>query len=136
MNLYLEKTFTPDRLKTEMEDPANTFLLAVHGDVVAGYAKLREQQNPPELKGEVAIEIERIYVRKEYLGKKVGALLMEKCLTLAQEKAYKLVWLGVWEHNAKAMAFYEKWGFEKFGSHPFLLGTDLQTDLLMKKKLN
>ena len=86
--------------------------------------------------GELGIEIERIYVRKEYLGKKVGGLLMKKCLELAQQKGYTLVWLGVWEHNAKAIAFYEKWGFEKFGSHAFLLGNDLQTDWLMKKNLN
>lgn len=136
MSMYLEKTFSPDRVKTEIEDPANTFLLAIQGDVVAGYAKLREKKDTPELNGEVGIEIERLYVRQEYHGKKVGGLLMRKCLQLAEKKNYTLVWLGVWEHNTKAIAFYEKWGFKKFGSHPFLLGTDLQTDLLMKKNLN
>jgi len=135
MRLYLDKTFMPDRMKGEIEDPACTFLLAVEGDSVAGYAKVKEQENTPELNGEQGFEIERIYVRKEYHGKKVGQLLMQKCLDLASEKHYKLIWLGVWEHNARAIAFYERWGFEKFGSHPFLLGTDLQTDLLMKKKL-
>ena len=136
MKMYLEKTFTTLQLTAEIEDRANTFMLALEGDVVAGYVKVREQKNAPGLNGEVGIEIEGIYVRKEYLGKKVGGLLMQQCLELAKQKGYALVWLGVWEHNTKAIAFYEKWGFEKFGSHPFLLGTDLQTDFLMKKYLN
>ena len=81
------------------------------------------------------IEIERIYASKAYLGKHVGKTLMEACLKLAKQGGHNVVWLGVWEHNPRAIAFYEKWGFEKFGSHSFLLGNDLQTDLLMKKNL-
>jgi diamine N-acetyltransferase len=60
---------------------------------------------------------------------------MQSCLDYIQQQGCDTVWLGVWEHNPRAIAFYEKWGFEKFGAHDFLLGTDLQTDILMKKKL-
>jgi diamine N-acetyltransferase len=136
MKAYLAKAFSRDQLIKELNDAASTFLLALDGDTVVGYAKLKEGEGPSELNGERGIEIERIYTLKDYLGKRVGKLLMQTCLDLAAERGYKLVWLGVWEYNPRAIAFYEKWGFKKFGSHPFLLGNDLQTDLLMKKKLD
>jgi ribosomal protein S18 acetylase RimI-like enzyme len=133
MKLYVAKAFSRDQLIKELNDPASTFLLALDGETVVGYAKLRAGENPHELHGERGIEIERIYTLRDYLGKSVGKLLMQTCLDLATERGYHLVWLGVWEYNPRAIAFYEKWGFKKFGSHPFLLGNDLQTDLLMKR---
>ena len=136
MKIYLAKAFSRDQLIKELNDPASTFLLALDGETVVGYAKLKEGESPSELNGERGIEIERIYTLTDYLGKSVGKLLMQTSLDLAAERGYKLVWLGVWEYNPRAIAFYEKWGFEKFGSHPFLLGNDMQTDLLMKKKLD
>jgi diamine N-acetyltransferase len=136
MKIYLAKAFSRDQIIKELNDPASTFLLALDRETIVGYAKLKEGEGRSELNGERGIEIERIYTLKEYLGKRVGKLLMQTCLNLAAERGYKMVWLGVWEYNARAIAFYEKWGFKKFGSHPFLLGNDLQTDLLMKKKLN
>jgi ribosomal protein S18 acetylase RimI-like enzyme len=136
MKLYIAKAFSRDQLILELKDPVSTFILALDGQEVVGYAKLKEEKNRKELDGQDGIEIERIYALKEYQGKKVGNLLMETCLELAKERGYKLAWLGVWEYNPRAIAFYEKWGFKKFGSHPFLLGNDLQTDLLMKKTLD
>jgi diamine N-acetyltransferase len=136
MKIYLAKAFSRDQLLKEISDPASTFLLALDEGTVVGYAKLKEGESRSELNGERGIEIERIYTLKDYLGKRVGKLLMQTCLDIAAQRGYKLVWLGVWEYNPRAIAFYEKWGFEKFGSHAFLLGNDLQTDLLMKKKLD
>lgn len=134
MKLYLAKNFTVGQLTIELNDDGSTFLVAQHGATAVGYAKLRQQQTQPEgLEEANTIEIERIYSRKEYLGKEVGKALMEGCLNLAKQKGHKIIWLGVWEHNPRAIAFYEKWGFEKFGSHDFILGQDLQTDILMKK---
>jgi diamine N-acetyltransferase len=134
MKSYLEQNFTTSRLEHELKEEGTTFLLALHNNSVVGYAKMKKQEQP-DLNEENNIEIERIYSRKEYLGKKVGNSLMEACLDLARQGGYKVVWLGVWEHNPRAISFYEKWGFEKFGTHLFLLGNDLQTDLLMKKNL-
>jgi diamine N-acetyltransferase len=136
MKIYLAKAFSRDQLLKEINDPAVRFILALDGETVVGYAKIKVEENGSELIAEPNIEIERIYTLKDYLGKKVGKLLMQTCLDIAAERGCKVVWLGVWEYNPRAIAFYEKWGFEKFGSHPFLLGNDLQTDLLMKKKLD
>ncbi|HTJ51739.1 MAG TPA: GNAT family N-acetyltransferase [Cyclobacteriaceae bacterium] len=136
MKLYLENNFTVQKLEQEIQEEGNIFLLAFDDQNAAGFVKLRPGVEKPEgLDDANAFELERIYVAKDYFGKKVAHALMEASLDLAKSLGYKTLWLGVWEENYRALAFYDKWGFEKFGSHPFLLGTDLQTDLLLKKKL-
>jgi ribosomal protein S18 acetylase RimI-like enzyme len=135
MRLYVESTFTLDEIKKELKDANSTFILTQEGNQLIGYAKLRDNKNPDELRGTHAIEIERIYSIQAYLGKNVGKALMQACLDLARSRGYSVIWLGVWEHNPRAIRFYEKYGFEKFSSHPFWLGNDLQTDLLMKRSL-
>lgn len=136
MAMYLAKTFTLEQLTNDLNDPACIFTMAYHGQQLVGYAKLREGKLPKGLQETNAIEIERIYSLLSYLGKDVGKTLMQECLDIARQRGFDTVWLGVWEQNPRAIAFYEKWGFTKFGAHPFLLGNDLQTDLLMKKNLD
>jgi GNAT superfamily N-acetyltransferase len=136
MELYLEKNYTLKQLTLEINDPGAIFLIAFDGDIEIGYAKLRQNETVPGgIESKKTIEIERLYVIKEYIGKHVGSSLMQASIDLAKKQSYNTLWLGVWEHNHKAIAFYEKWGFEKFSHHPFILGHDVQTDILMKKKL-
>jgi len=135
MTSYLEKNFTVSQLELELNEKGTTYLLAQLDDSMVGYAKMKNQEHPEALNEENCIEIERIYSLQDYIGKDVGKTLMAACLDRAREGGYKIAWLGVWEHNPRAIAFYEKWGFEKFGSHLFMLGNDLQVDLLMKKNL-
>ncbi len=82
-----------------------------------------------------ALEIERIYVLQEFHGQRVGQVLYEKAIELAQERGLDYIWLGVWEKNARALRFYEKNGFEPFDRHIFKLGDDEQTDIMVKKVL-
>lgn len=135
MDMYMAKSFNRDQLTSELSDKANTFIIVESGSTPAGYAKVRKSEAPEELAGGNAIEIERVYATKEFIGRQVGKFIMDACLDMAKKEGFDMVWLGVWEHNARAIAFYEKCGFEKFGAHPFILGTDHQTDLLLKKKL-
>ncbi|MEX1301581.1 MAG: GNAT family N-acetyltransferase, partial [Desulfotignum sp.] len=88
-----------------------------------------------ESKAENTLEIERIYVLKEFHGKTVGQQLYEKAMEIAKEKSVTYVWLGVWEKNSKAIRFYEKNGFKAFDTHIFRLGNDKQTDILMKHQM-
>lgn len=83
-----------------------------------------------------ALEIARLYVLKDKIGTGVGKGLMISSIDIAKQKSKQVIWLGVWEKNARAIDFYTKWGFEKFGEQEFLLGNDLQNDWLMKKELN
>lgn len=135
MKLYLEQNFNIERLTRELQEEGSIFLIAEDENSVVGYARVRKGGEPEGLNESNQIEIERIYSRKEYFGKSVGKTLMEACLAIAKSDGHKVAWLGVWEHNPRAISFYEKWGFKKFSAHPFLLGTDLQTDILMKKEL-
>ncbi len=135
MKLYIDKNLSYEQLKNEFDDKRNAFFLTFDGDKAMAFLKLRTGYAPDELLGMKALEIERLYCIQEYVGKQIGKVLMQTSLDYAKDHSYEVVWLGVWEHNPRAYSFYQKWGFEKFGSHIFLLGTDPQTDWLMKRSV-
>jgi ribosomal protein S18 acetylase RimI-like enzyme len=133
---YIGRNFSEEQVDLEHKTHGTVFLLATAHGNVWGYAKMRTHEPPEELAGTKAIELERIYAVKDQWGKSIGKSLMRACLEIAGQRGFDTIWLGVWEHNPRAIAFYEKWGFEKFSSHPFHLGKDLQTDVMMKLDLN
>jgi ribosomal protein S18 acetylase RimI-like enzyme len=135
MDKYIEDAMSVTKLTQELQDSGNHFFLVSCDAETVGYAKMRSIEQLPELSEHKQVEIERIYVDQRYHSRKIGAALMAHCLDHARRGSYDVVWLGVWEHNHKAVTFYRKWGFELFSSHPFMLGYDLQTDVLMKKHL-
>jgi ribosomal protein S18 acetylase RimI-like enzyme len=133
MDKFMNESFSMQVLMDEVKEKEHIFLTAFIDDELIGYAKITESKNPPELENINAIEIMRLYAAQKTIGKGVGKALMEKCIALAAEKNKQIIWLGVWEHNQRAISFYTKFGFEKFGEHDFILGNDVQTDWLMKK---
>ncbi|WP_306567755.1 GNAT family N-acetyltransferase [Flavobacterium lindanitolerans] len=135
MKEYLEKSFSTEKLHSELNNPNSEFYFAVEEDTVIGYLKINFGASQTELKDDKALEIERIYVLKEFHGKKVGQLLYEKAIQIAKETKADYVWLGVWEENHRALAFYKKNGFVEFDKHIFRLGNDEQTDIMMKLQL-
>jgi ribosomal protein S18 acetylase RimI-like enzyme len=136
MRIFLEEQNPKERQMAEVGAAGRHFLIAYFGEEPAGYVSLRIVHPPKELQGEKAIEIVQIYSEKKLIGKGVGAALMQAALELAQQKGFDWVWLGVWEHNHRAQAFYRKWGFERFGDHVFFVGLDAQTDWWMRKRLD
>lgn len=132
MDLFLNTQFTREMQIAEVGAPGRIFLLASCGEEIAGYASMRESDQ--KFPGIAAIEIRQIYSEQKMIGKGVGKALMNRCFEIARERNKAWIWLGVWEHNARAIAFYQKYGFERFGEQPFMVGTDPQTDWLMKKK--
>lgn len=132
MAKYLEEAYSNEKLSTELNDPNSLFYLASLDNKVIGYLKLNLGASQTELKDDKALEIERIYVTKEFHGKKVGQLLYNKAIEVAKEKKVDYVWLGVWEENHRAIQFYTKNGFVEFDKHVFVLGNDAQTDIMMK----
>lgn len=135
MAKYLEKAYADEKLSEELNNPNSVFYFAKADSQVIGYLKLNFGVSQTELKDNTALEIERIYVTKEYHGKKVGQLLYDKAIEVAKEKQVDYVWLGVWEENKRAIQFYTKNGFVEFDKHIFVLGNDAQTDIMMKKQL-
>ncbi len=136
MDLFMNSQFTREVLMKETAEPGNIFLLAYFNEEPAGYALVREGELHPEFKGKPSIEIARIYSIKSMIGKGIGSALMQACLDTAISLNREIVWLGVWEKNERALAFYQRWGFEKFGIHDFRLGNDIQQDWLMMKHLD
>ena len=132
---YLAEAFTVERLSLELADPRSTFLIAlVNGDAV-GYAKLYAGAVPDSVSDKPAVELVRLYSSQEWLGRGVGAALMETCLELARQKGYSTVWLSSWKLNHRANAFYRKWRFQVVGSKTFVVGTDVQEDFILARPL-
>lgn len=132
---YLEKSFSTKKLTAELNDENSEFYFAKLDNEVIGYLKLNTGSSQTEIKGENALEIERIYVSKDFHGKKVGQILYNKAIEIAKEKEVDYVWLGVWENNLRAIGFYKKNGFVEFDKHIFRLGNEDQTDIMMKLNL-
>jgi ribosomal protein S18 acetylase RimI-like enzyme len=133
---YLDESFAIEKLTAELQNKYSYFYLAEVDGQVIGYLKLNVGEAQTEIKESNALEIERIYVLKEFHGKKVAQELYNKALQKAEEIKADYIWLGVWEKNFRAVSFYTKNGFVQFDTHIFRLGDDEQTDLMMKKVLN
>ena len=135
MKKYLEEGFSNEKLTVELKNPDSEFYFAIQENEVIGYLKINHGQSQTELKDATAMEIERIYVLKDFHGKNVGQLLYQKAIDIAKEKNADYVWLGVWEENPRAINFYKKNGFVEFDKHIFVLGDDEQTDIMMRLEL-
>jgi diamine N-acetyltransferase len=135
MQQYLTENFSATKLKSELINPDSEFYFASISKKVVGYLKINFGQAQTELKLNNALEIERIYVLKEFHGKQVGQVLYDKAMQVAKRLNVDILWLGVWEENPRAIRFYKKNGFVEFDKHIFRLGNDEQTDIMMKLEL-
>ena len=135
MQKYLDENLSLERLKNELENLDSEFYFIENENKNLGYLKLNFENAQTEKVEENYFEIERIYVLKAFLGQKIGQILFDKAIEIGREKNLEYVWLGVWEENHRAIKFYKKNGFEIFGKHDFVLGEDVQTDLLIKMKI-
>lgn len=136
MQKYLDENLSLERLKNELENLYSEFYFIENENKNLGYLKLNFGNAQTENFKENHLEIERIYVLKDFLGQKIGQILFDKAIEIGREKNLEYVWLGVWEENHRAIKFYEKNGFKVFGKHKFVLGKDVQTDLMMKLKID
>lgn len=135
MQTYMASAFNSEQLAAELADPRGSFLLAELAGLAVGYAKLYRGSVPLCVPDEQAIELSRIYIDQNTLGAGVGAALLQRCFELARGERRRTMFLGVWEHNPRAQAFYRKWGFERVGEHVFQMGDDAQTDWWMMRAL-
>jgi diamine N-acetyltransferase len=141
MDLFMESQFQPAMLEKEMQEEGAVFFLAYQDSLPVGFTKIRTGHEPEELWAGSpfahgsAIEIERIYVVAEFQDQKIGSAIMAHNIEYARNRGFKMIWLGVWERNTAAIRFYERWAFELFGSHIFILGAEPQTDVLMKRRI-
>lgn len=133
MAVYLAASFSVERLTVELADPPAIFFIAEVEGRAAGYAKIHSGEVSDGVEGERPIELVRLYVLQEWLGRGVGQALMQRCIDEARALGFQTIWLGVWEHNGRAQAFYRKWNFYEVGEHIFQLGSDPQRDIVMQR---
>ena len=136
MRHYLEVNLSIEQLTSELNQAATSFYFAKNGNEILAYLKLNEADVQTEKRNIPSMEIERIYVRKEFQNMGVGQFLLDHSIQITKDKQLKIIWLGVWEHNVSAIRFYERNQFQFFGKHSFILGSDEQTDLLMERHLD
>ncbi|MGV3464872.1 MAG: GNAT family N-acetyltransferase [Heyndrickxia sp.] len=135
MNAYLEKAFNIKQLEKELSNISSQFFFIYFHHEVAGYLKINTDDAQSEVMGSESLEIERIYIKSEFQKHGLGKCLLNKALEIAIEKNKQKIWLGVWEENENAIAFYKKMGFVQTGAHSFYMGDEEQTDLIMMKTL-
>jgi ribosomal protein S18 acetylase RimI-like enzyme len=140
MEQYVAEAFTPRQQADEIADPLSTILVAerrvASGGELVGYAHLVSGPSPELVTGPAPIELKRLYVARAWHGKGVAQALMDAALDAARARAAKTLWLGVWERNPRAAAFYEKYGFVRVGEHSFILGSDVQTDWILARPVD
>jgi|JI10StandDraft_1071094.scaffolds.fasta_scaffold467159_1 ribosomal protein S18 acetylase RimI-like enzyme len=136
MHKYVSENLSIEQLTKELNTKGSSFyFLNLNSDVI-GYLKINTGKAQTELKNDISLEIERIYIKHEFHGKNIGKQLLDKAIEIAKEHHYQYIWLAVWELNLKAIAFYKKHNFVEFDKHIFKLGDDEQIDLMMKMNLN
>ncbi len=129
---YLDQAFSKKRLCEEMANPNMHFYFVYLNGELAAYFKLNLNDAQTDVKREDSMELERIYVLDQFQGRQLGKHILNWVKSRASEYKKEFIWLGVWEKNERAIAFYERNGFSKFGTHPYYIGNDKQTDWLMR----
>jgi len=132
---YMGRAFTPEKIRQELATPGSTFYFAEWEGAIVGYMKLNSGKAQSDIQSEPGLELERIYVKPEHQGKKIGQFLLDEAISIGRTGGFPYLWLGVWEKNEAAIRFYYRHGFRQFSSHTFMLGNEPQTDLLMKLAL-
>ncbi|WFR60772.1 GNAT family N-acetyltransferase [Paenibacillus amylolyticus] len=133
MKAYLEKAFNREQLATELSVADSQFLFIYVNDEIAGYMKVNINDAQSEKMGVESLEIERIYIKKVFQKHGLGKVLLHKAIEMATEHHKTSIWLGVWEKNENAIAFYEKMGFVQTGAHAFYMGDEEQIDFILTK---
>lgn len=131
MAMYCAEAFTPAAMTDAIREPMTEIIVAEENDRMIAYAQLHRDEAPPGVKGSSPIEVKRFYVLGEWHGRGLAQEMMREITRRSIEQGSDVLWLGVWEHNPRAIGFYRKLGFEEIGEQPFLLGTDWQRDLIM-----
>ena len=135
MKAYLEKAFNSEQLEKELSNTSSEFFFVYFNEAVAGYLKVNINEAQSEEVGDESLEIERIYIKSKFQKQGIGKYLFNKAIEIAMERNKEKIWLGVWEKNKNAIAFYKKMGFVHTDSHSFYMGDEEQIDIIMTKTL-
>jgi diamine N-acetyltransferase len=123
--------WTPAWFAAAVEDPSQHVLVVEQDGAVVGFARLADEPPPTPVSAQRPLMLAQLYLVHEAQGLGSGSALMRDSLALARRAGHDVVWLGVWEHNPRAIAFYRRWGFREVGTMPFDFGGERHRDLVM-----
>jgi ribosomal protein S18 acetylase RimI-like enzyme len=133
IDLHCHNNYSEEIQASEIADPDTVTLIGEQDAKLVGYAQLRWRKAPSFVVAKAPGEIQRLYVVSNAHGKGVAHDLMNACIDEMTRRRSDVAWLGVWEQNPRAIAFYRKFGFVEVGEHVFLLGRDRQRDIVMAR---
>ena len=132
IDAYVAQSFSPERQAAEISEPGGRVLVIEDDrDGLLGFAHLRQSLKPPHITARYPVEVARFYVDRPWHGHGIARVLMSACVAEARSRCADILWLLVYQDNARAVAFYEKSGFRKAGEQPFHLGSRVDQDGLM-----
>ena len=134
MRAYLDQAYSLENLYRELDEAGSRNYLAIQDRKIAGFMRLRRNDEVEQLLGSNTIEMQRLYVDTNRKGEGIGSVMMREALAVADNESVDWIWLGVWERNIAAQKFYLKWKFEQFSEHVFQMGDDPQTDWLLRRR--
>lgn len=135
MSAYLEKAFNLQQLEKELSNHSSQFFFIYFHHEIAGYLKINTNEAQSEEMGNEALQVERIFIKSPFQKHGLGKYLLNQAIEMAMKGNKKKIWLGVWEKNENAIAFYKKMGFIQTGAHSFYMGDEEQIDFIMTKTL-
>lgn len=132
MKAYTDMAYNREQLLAEINDAGSEHYFLCDGEKKIGFLKLNTAEVQSDIHDPESLEIQRIYIDQDYQGRGLGAQLLHFTMERAKALHLKYIWLGVWEKNPDAIRFYQRHGYEIIGSHPFVMGDEGQTDILMR----
>lgn len=135
MAAYLQAAFSKADIKDQIKDERSIVLIADVDDMAAGYAHAYPTAAPDCIRDTTAIQLVKLYLRKKYYGRAVGDALMQTVIDRSRSGGYQSIWLSSWELNHRANAFYKRWQFKAVGRQKFIVGSDIQNDFILSRKL-
>ncbi|MDR6775843.1 MULTISPECIES: GNAT family N-acetyltransferase [Paenibacillus] len=135
MKAYMERAFNFKQLEEELSNVSSEIFFIYFNEELAGYLKVNMNDAQSEKMGDESLEIERIYIKNKFQKHGLGKYLLNKAMEITMENNKKKIWLGVWEKNENAIAFYNKMGFVQTGAHSFYMGDEEQIDFIMTKTI-
>jgi len=132
---YVNESFAIEAVQAEIAEPGSLFFIVFAKGKAVGYARLIEDSRLDCVQGERVVELKRLYILERVRRTGIGRLLMEHCLGEASRRGFDVLWLGVWEENARALEFYAKFGFREAGTIMFPYGDVEGTNLVLQIEL-
>jgi ribosomal protein S18 acetylase RimI-like enzyme len=136
LDSYLKENFTCEKLLAYLSVKSAAALILEKSGQAIGYALLYPGQAPSRLVPPHSIQLERLYILEEWTGRRLGDVLMARCLDHVRHSGFGGIWLTVWENNGRANRFYERWGFQKVGVYDFVVGRDIQKDFVFLRDVH